>query len=107
MRALKDAGATNADPEVREGVSALLAAKEEAARLEAAAEAATPEAVEAATEAAEEAAAKTAEEARRTLAECPIHALPERYLRFTCADRPTAKALAKAIATEDVVPLAK
>ena len=107
VRALKDAGATNADPEVREGVSALLAAKEEAARLEAAAEAATPEAVEAATEAAEEAAAKTAEEARRTLAECPIHALPERYLRFTCADRPTAKALAKAIATEDVVPLAK
>lgn len=107
VRALKDAGATNADPEVREGVSALLAAKEEAARLEAAAEAATPEAVEAATEAAAESAAKTAEEARRMLAECPIHALPERYLRFACADRPTAKALAKAIAAEDVVPLAE
>ena len=107
VRALKDAGATNADPEVREGVSALLAAKEDAARLEAAAEAATPEAVEAATEAAAESAAKTAEEARRMLAECPIHALPERYLRFACADRPTAKALAKAIAAEDVVPLAE
>ena len=107
VRALKDAGATNADPEVREGVSALLAAKEEAARLEAAAEAATPEAVEAAAEAATESAAKTAEEARRMLAECPIHALPERYLRFACADRPTAKALAKAIAAEDVVPLAE
>ena len=107
VRALKDAGATNDDPEVREGVSALLAAKEEAARLEAAAEAATPEAVEAATEAAAESAAKTAEEARRMLAECPIHALPERYLRFACADRPTAKALAKAIAGEDVVPLAE
>ena len=107
VRALKDAGATNADPEVREGVSALLAAKEDAARLDAAAEAATPEAVEAATEAAAESAAKTAVEARRMLAECPIHALPERYLRFACADRPTAKALAKAIAAEDVVPLAQ
>ena len=45
------------------------------------------------------------EEARRSLAESPIYALPERYVRFKCPDRPTAKALAKAFAQEDLLAL--
>jgi hypothetical protein len=45
------------------------------------------------------------EEARRSLIELPIHGLPERYMRFKCPDRPTAKALAKALAKEDLAPL--
>ena len=32
-------------------------------------------------------------------------ALPERYVRFKCPDRPTAKALAKAFAQEDLLAL--
>ena len=45
------------------------------------------------------------EAARRSLVELPIHGLPERYMRFKCPDRPTAKALSKAIAKEDLAPL--
>ena len=44
------------------------------------------------------------EEAKRTIQELPIHNLPERYLRFKCTDRPTAKALAKAISNEKLYP---
>jgi hypothetical protein len=105
VRALKDAGATNADDAVMAGVATLLERKALLAALDAAVSAATPEAKEAALKAEREALERAEEEARRTIAELPIHALPERYLRFACADRPTAKTLAKALAEEPVMAL--
>lgn len=105
VRALKDAGATNADDAVMAGVATLLERKARLAALDAAVSAATPEAKEAALKAEREALERAEEEARRTIAELPIHALPERYLRFACADRPTAKTLAKALAEEPVMAL--
>ena len=105
VRAMKDGGATNADETVREAVAALLARKAHLSSLRDAAEAATPEAAAAAAAEAEANAERWTEEAKRTIQELPIHNLPERYLRFQCADRPTAKALAKAIATEKLYPL--
>ena len=87
------------------GVATLLERKARLAALDAAVSAATPEAKEAALKAEREALERAEEEARRTIAELPIHALPERYLRFACADRPTAKTLAKALAEEPVMAL--
>ena len=87
-------------------VAKLLELKAELRALEDAAEAATPEAIEASIRDEREARERAAEEARRSLAESPIYALPERYLRFKCPDRPTAKALAKALAQEDLLALA-
>jgi hypothetical protein len=86
-------------------VATLLERKALLAALDAAVSAATPEAKEAALKAEREALERAEEEARRTIAELPIHALPERYLRFACADRPTAKTLAKALAEEPVMAL--
>ena len=105
VRAMKDGGATNADETVREAVAALLARKAHLSSLRDAAEAAAPEAAAAAAAEAEANAERWTEEAKRTIQELPIHNLPERYLRFQCADRPTAKALAKAIADEKLYPL--
>ena len=105
VRALKDGGATNADEAVREAVASLLALKANLQALRDAAEAATPEAVAAAAAEAEANTERWTEEAKRTIQELPIHNLPERYLRFKCADRPTAKALAKAISNEKLYPL--
>ena len=77
--------------------------------MEAAAEAAEAAAAPGAGEAAEAAAAaeteRIEEEARRSLAELPIHTLAERYMRFKCPDRPTAKALSKAMAAENLQAL--
>ena len=70
-----------------------------------AAEAATPAAAAAAAAEAEANTERWTREAKRTIQELPIHNLPERYLRFQCADRPTAKALAKAISNEKLYPL--
>ena len=106
IRALKDGGAQNSDPEVARRVAKLLELKAELRALEDAAEAATPEAIEASIRDEREARERAAEEARQSLAESPIYALPERYLRFKCPDRPTAKALAKALAQEDLLALA-
>ena len=106
IRALKDGGAQNSDPEVARRVAKLLELKAELRALEDAAEASTPDAIEAAIRDEREARERSVEEARRSLAESPIYALPERYLRFKCPDRPTAKALAKALAQEDLLALA-
>lgn len=106
IRALKDGGAQNSDPEVARRVANLLELKAELRALEDAAEASTPDAIEAAIRDEREAREMAVEEARRSLAESPIYALPERYLRFKCPDRPTAKALAKALAQEDLLALA-
>ena len=106
IRALKDGGAQNSDPEVARRVAKLLELKAELRALEDAAEASTPDAIEAAIRDEREAREMAVEEARRSLAESPIYALPERYLRFKCPDRPTAKALAKALAQEDLLALA-
>lgn len=106
IRALKDGGAQNSDPEVARRVANLLELKAELRALEDAAEASTPDAIEAAIRDEREARERAVEEARRSLAESPIYALPERYLRFKCPDRPTAKALAKALAQEDLLALA-
>lgn len=106
IRALKDGGAQNSDPEVARRVAKLLELKAELRALEDAAEASTPDAIEAAIRDEREARERAVEEARRSLAESPIYALPERYLRFKCPDRPTAKALAKALAQEDLLALA-
>ena len=106
IRALKDGGAQNSDPEVARRVAKLLELKAELRALEDAAEALTPDAIEAAIRDEREARERAVEEARRSLAESPIYALPERYLRFKCPDRPTAKALAKALAQEDLLALA-
>jgi len=105
VRAMKDGGLTNADETVREAVAELLARKAHLVSLRDAAEAASPAAVAAAAAEAEANAERWTEEAKRTIQELPIHNLPERYLRFQCADRPTAKALAKAIADEKLYPL--
>ena len=105
VRAMKDGGLTNADETVREAVAQLLARKAHLVSLRDAAEAASPAAVAAAAAEAEANAERWTEEAKRTIQELPIHNLPERYLRFQCADRPTAKALAKAIADEKLYPL--
>jgi hypothetical protein len=105
VRAMKDGGLTNADETVREAVTKLLALKAHLVSLRDAAEAASPAAVAAAAAEAEANAERWTEEAKRTIQELPIHNLPERYLRFQCADRPTAKALAKAIADEKLYPL--
>lgn len=106
IRALKDGGAQNSDSEVARRVANLLELKAELRALEDAAEASTPDAIEAAIRDEREARERAVEEARRSLAESPIYALPERYLRFKCPDRPTAKALAKALAQEDLLALA-
>ena len=106
IRALKDGGAQNSDSEVARRVANLLELKAELRALEDAAEASTPDAIEAAIRDEREARERAVEEARRSLAESPIYALPERYLRFKCPDRPTAKALAKALAQEDLLVLA-
>lgn len=103
IRALKDGGAQNSDSEVARRVANLLELKAELRALEDAAEASTPDAIEAAIRDEREARERAVEEARRSLAESPIYALPERYLRFKCPDRPTAKALAKALAQEDLL----
>ena len=105
VRAMKDGGATNADETVREAVAALLALKADLQALRDAAEAATPAAAAAAAAEAEANIERWTQEAKRTIQELPIHNLPERYLRFQCADRPTAKALAKAISNEKLYPL--
>ena len=105
VRAMKDGGATNADETVREAVAALLALKADLQALRDAAEAATPAVVAAAAAEAEANIERWTQEAKRTIQELPIHNLPERYLRFQCADRPTAKALAKAISNEKLYPL--
>ena len=105
VRAMKDGGATNADETVREAVAALLALKADLQALRDAAEAATPAAAAAAAAEAEANTERWTQEAKRTIQELPIHNLPERYLRFQCADRPTAKALAKAISNEKLYPL--
>jgi hypothetical protein len=86
-------------------VAKLLEIKAELRSLEDAAEASTPEAIEAAIRTETELREMAVEEARRSLAESPIYALPERYVRFKCPDRPTAKALAKAFAQEDLLAL--
>ena len=106
IRALKDGGAQNSDSEVARRVANLLELKAELRALEDAAEASTPDAIEAAIRDEREARERAVEEARRSLGESPIYALPERYLRFKCPDRPTAKALAKALAQEDLLALA-
>ena len=106
IRALKDGGAQNSDPEVARRVANLLELKAELRALEDAAEASTPDAIEASIRDEREARERAVEEARRSLAESPIYALPERYLGFKCPDRPTAKALAKALAQEDLLALA-
>ena len=106
IRALKDGGAQNSDSEVARRVANLLELKAELRALEDAAEASTPDAIEAAIRDEREARERAVEEARRSLAESPIYALPERYLRFKCPDRPTAKALAKALAQADLLALA-
>jgi hypothetical protein len=105
VRSMKDAGAANADANVREAVAKLLALKNEARELSAALAAATPEAQKEAEAKAEADVKRWTAEAKRTIQELPIHNLPERYLRFRCADRPTAKALAKAVANEKVYAL--
>ena len=105
VRAMKDGGATNADEAVREAVASLLALKANLQALRDAAEAATPEVAAAAAAEAEANTERWTEEAKRTIQELPIHNLPERYLRFKCTDRPTAKALAKAISNEKLYPL--
>ena len=106
IRSLKDGGAVNSDPEVSRRVAKLLELKAELRALEDAAKTSTPDAIEAAIREEREARERAVEEARRSLAESPIYALPERYLRFKCPDRPTAKALAKALAREDLLALA-
>ena len=105
VRAMKDGGATNADETVRDAVAELLALKANLQALRDAAEAATPAAAAAAAAEAEANTERWTREAKRTIQELPIHNLPERYLRFQCADRPTAKALAKAISNEKLYPL--
>ncbi len=105
IRALKEGGAQNSDAEVSGCVAKLLEIKAELRSLEDAAEASTPEAIEAAIRTETELREMAVEEARRSLAESPIYALPERYVRFKCPDRPTAKALAKAFAQEDLLAL--
>ena len=105
VRAMKDGGATNADETVRDAVAELLALKANLQALRDAAEAATPAAAAAAAAEAEANTERWTQEAKRTIQELPIHNLPERYLRFQCADRPTAKALAKAISNEKLYPL--
>ena len=105
VRAMKDGGATNADETVREAVASLLVLKADLQALRDAAEAATPAAAAAAAAEAEANTERWTQEAKRTIQELPIHNLPERYLRFQCADRPTAKALAKAISNEKLYPL--
>ena len=105
IRALKEGGAQNSDAEVSGRVAKLLEIKAELRSLEDAAEASTPEAIEAAIRTETELREMAVEEARRSLAESPIYALPERYVRFKCPDRPTAKALAKAFAQEDLLAL--
>ena len=105
VRAMKDGGATNADETVRDAVAELLALKANLQALRDAAKAATPAAAAAAAAEAEANTERWTREAKRTIQELPIHNLPERYLRFQCADRPTAKALAKAISNEKLYPL--
>jgi hypothetical protein len=105
VRALKDAGATNADAAVMTGVAELMSLKSSLEAMKAAAAATAPGAVEAAEAAAVAEVERIEEEARRSLAELPIHGLPERYMRFKCPDRPTAKALSKAMAAEDLLAL--
>ena len=105
IRSMKDAGATNTDDAVRQAVTELLNLKQELQRLKDAEQESTPEAVAKKEEEERLDLVRITEEARRTIAELPIHNLPERYLRFHCADRPTAKSLAKAIANEKVYPL--
>ena len=118
VRALKDSGATNADDAVKASVQTLLELKTSLVTLQdAAAAAAAPEdasnTIDAAVKGAEDIdadavdvesnTARIAEEARKSLAELPIHGLPERFIRFKCPDRPTAKSLAKAFADADLV----
>ena len=101
VREMKDSGKSNADDDVKAGVRCLLEAKAKLGAMEAAAEK-TNEAAEVDLEADLK---RIEEAARRSLVELPIHGLPERYMRFKCPDRPTAKALSKAIAKEDLAPL--
>ena len=114
VRALKDAGATNADDAVKAGVQRLLELKASLVTLQAAAATAagaTGDANAIDADAIEDAddeniqanAARIADDARKSLAELPIHALPERFIRFKCPDRSTAKSLAKAFADADLV----
>lgn len=106
VRALKDAGGTNADDDVQAGVAVLLRLKSTLETMEEEAAAAVGDGLgEAGAEAADEEIERIEEEARRSLAELPIHGLPERYVRFKCPDRATAKALAKAIAEENLLAL--
>lgn len=102
IRAMKDAGATNATDEVRRAVAELLALKQILQLLKETEAASTPDAVSLAEKESESTTARWQSEARRSIQELPIHNLPERYLRFTCEDRPTAKTLAKEIANERV-----
>ena len=106
VRMLKDAGATNADDAVVAGVAELLSLKSSLAVMEATTAACAPAAMEAAEAAAEAEVERIEEDARRSLAELQIHYLPERYMRFKCPDRATAKTLAKAIAAEDLLAIA-
>ena len=108
-------GKTNADADVAELVRELLAKRATAEATRAAMEANAPEATRAAMEAnapeaiatAREAKARETraieEEARRMLGELPVHGLPERRVRVTCADRPTAKRVSKALAGANVL----
>ena len=105
IRAMKDAGATNATDEVRRAVAELLALKQILQLLKETEAASTSDAVSLAEKESESTTARWQSEARRSIQELPIHNLPERYLRFTCEDRPTAKTLAKEIANERVYHL--
>ena len=105
VREMKDSGKSNADDDVKAGVRCLLEAKAKLGAMEAAAEKTSAAANEAAEVDLEADLKRIEEAARRSLVELPIHGLPERYMRFKCPDRPTAKALSKAIAKEDLAPL--
>ena len=106
VRELKDSGKSNADDDVKAGVRCLLDAKAKLEAMETAAEKTSPTAANGAEEVDVELDLERIEEAaRRSLVELPIHGLPERYMRFKCPDRPTAKALSKAIAKEDLARL--
>merc|ERR1712086_902883 len=80
IRSMKDAGATNTDDAVRQAVMELLNLKQELQRLKDAGQESTPEAVAKKEEEERLDLVRITEEARRTIAELPIHNLPERYL---------------------------
>jgi len=96
-------GKTNADADVAELVRELLAKRATAEATRAAMEANAPEAIATAREAKARETRAIEEEARRMLGELPVHGLPERRVRVTCADRPTAKRVSKALAGANVL----